>query len=171
MPIKNNDDVAHLLEATGRSGSPYREFEAPSDQMSAPLIDAVFAKGPPEPALDAHRPAPLQTGPTGTDLLSEVFEGTPRAATPAATYPASNEAPAFGHPQTAPPLGPIGHMARTGTAHPALVQAPMLQAPMVQAPVAARRSLNDIRRIIMKRVEEVPSAPTSDGLNGLFDRL
>jgi hypothetical protein len=166
MPIKNNDDVAHLLEATGRSGSPYREFEAPSDQMSAPLIDAVFAKGPPEPALDAHRPAPLQTGPTGTDLLSEVFEGSPRAAPPPATYQAPNEAPAFGYPQTAPPPGPIGPLARSGTAHPAMVQAPI-----VQAPVASRRSLNDIRRIIMKPVDDVPSAPTSDGLNGLFDRL
>ena len=46
MPIKNNDDVAHLLEATGRAGSSYREFESSSDQMSAPLIDAVFASGP-----------------------------------------------------------------------------------------------------------------------------
>ena len=49
MPIKNNDDVAHLLEATGRAGSSYREFESPSDQMSAPLIDAVFASGPADP--------------------------------------------------------------------------------------------------------------------------
>ena len=147
MPIKNNDDVAHLLEATGRSGSPYREFEAPSDHMSAPLIDAVFAKGPPEPAFEGHRPAPLQAGPAGGDLLSEVFEGAPRSAPPATSHQAPSFPPPAGFPKPAPQPAAVG------------------------LSTAYRRSLNDIRRIIMKPAEDVPSAQPTGGLNGLFDRL
>ena len=72
MPIKNNDDVAHLLDSTGRTGSPYREFENSSEQMSAPLLDAVFSSGPPDPSTDDQRR--LGGGPTKRDLLSEVFD-------------------------------------------------------------------------------------------------
>jgi len=71
MAIKNNDDVAHLIQATGASGSPYREFESASDHMSAPLIDAVFSKDRPEagpdsaPGIDAAREG---------NLLAEIFD-------------------------------------------------------------------------------------------------
>jgi len=165
MAIKNNDDVAHLLEATGRSSSPYREFEAPSDQMSAPLIDAVFAKGPPELAPDMHHPLQVQGGMPGTDLLSEVFEGTPRPAPPAHSYPGPNGPPALGYPQASGYPGPAGHPPFPSHAPAALATPPAL------AQTAHRRSLSDIRRIITKRVEDVPSAPPSGDLNGLFDRL
>jgi hypothetical protein len=159
MPIKNNDDVAHLLEATGGSSASYREFEAPSDQMSAPLIDAVFAKGPPDPAPEMHRPLPIQTGMSPPDLLSEVFEGAPRNAPPAHPYPPSNTPPAAGYPQAMVRSDPVG-------------LAPLIgRMPAAGRGMAAKRSLSDIRRIITKRVEEVPSAPPSGGLNGLFDRL
>ncbi|MBV8193422.1 MAG: hypothetical protein JOY64_08590 [Alphaproteobacteria bacterium] len=154
MPIKNNDDVAHLLEATGGSGSSYREFESPTDQMSAPLIDAVFAKGPPEPTPDMHSPAPLQRGLSSSDILSEVFEG-PRPMTPASTYPAPNSALAFGYPQGAGQFPPH--------ARPPLAS--------LHQGAASKRSLSDIRRIITKPAEEIPGAPTSGDLNGLFDRL
>jgi hypothetical protein len=182
MPIKNNDDVAHLLEATGGSVSPYREFESPSDHMSAPLIDAVFAKGPPEPAAETHRPLPLQAGTSPPDLLSEVFESAPRNAPPAHPYPAPSAPPAGGYPQAIVQPSPAGRTpfvaqmaappapAAHGMSPPGL---PRMAQPSTSLPqgVTVKRSLSDIRRIITKRAEDVPSAPPSDGLTGLFDRL
>jgi hypothetical protein len=150
MAVKNNDDVAHLLEAAGRSGAPYREFESPSDHMSAPLIDAVFAKGPPDPTPEMQRLGPIQTGPSSSDILSEVFEGGPRGAPAGAVSAPPNTSPALGYPQ-APAQPPLIPGQRQG--------------------MGAKRSLGDIRRIITKRAEEVPGAQASGDLNGLFDRL
>jgi hypothetical protein len=147
MPIKNNDDVAHLLEATGRAGSSYREFENPSDQTSAPLIDAVFANAPPGPAPDDRRP--LIGGPTKTDLLSEVFDR---------PVPRSQAEPST--PVAAPSPAPEAEVA------------PRQSSSRSSAPNAPPgRSLSDIRRIITQPSEEAPKAPTSDSLHGLFDRL
>jgi hypothetical protein len=154
MAIKNNDDVAHLLEETGGSASSYREFEAPTDQVSAPLIDAVFAKGPPDPMPDLHPAAPLQRGLSSADILSEVFEG-PRPVPPANPYPAPNSAPAFGYPQGANQIPLYGRPSGAG----------------LHQGAASKRSLSDIRRIITKPAEDIPGAKTSGDLNGLFDRL
>jgi hypothetical protein len=75
MAIKNNDDVAHLLSATGRTGTPYREFDTTTDQMSAPLIDAIFGKDPPS---SERQEMPLAVGATsGNDLLADVFDRSP----------------------------------------------------------------------------------------------
>jgi hypothetical protein len=147
MINKTGDDVVHLLEATGRAGAAYREFERPSDHLSAPLIDAVFAAGPPdaEPE-DQH----LAGGAGASDLLSEVFDPPKpashpepsRLATPAAPAPASAEAP------------------------------PRLTTSAIAAPNGpTRRSLGDIRRIILQPSEEAPKVPSTDSLHGLFDRL
>lgn len=148
MPIKNNDDVAHLLEATGRAGSSYREFESPSDQMSAPLIDAVFASGPAAPAPADERP--LAEGAKKSDLLSEVFD-----------RPVDR-----GHP------GSVGAVGSPSTAARQAEIAPNLSNPFVPGPNASpRRSLSDIRRIISQPSAEAAEAPPTDSLHGLFDRL
>lgn len=91
MAVKNNDDVAHLSDATGGAiGSSYREFENPADHMHAPLIEAVFASGPPEGSAEASR------GIDGTrsDLLSEVFDGPRQADRPQVRSPAAPSIPA-----------------------------------------------------------------------------
>jgi hypothetical protein len=148
MPIKNNDDVAHLLEATGRAGSSYREFESPSDQMSAPLIDAVFASGPAAPAPADERP--LAEGAKKSDLLSEVFD-----------RPVDR-----GHP------GSVGAVGSPSTAARQAEIAPHLSNPFVSGPnTPPRRSLSDIRRIISQPSAEAAEAPPTDSLHGLFDRL
>lgn len=86
MPIKNNDDVTHLLDAVGRSGTPYREFETSSDQMSAPLIDAIFGK---EPPLPVREEAPLAVGvASGHDLLADVFDRPPATGPPRPAFAA-----------------------------------------------------------------------------------
>jgi hypothetical protein len=144
MAIKNNDDVAHLLSATGRTGTPYREFDTTTDQMSAPLIDAIFGKDPPS----SDRPEiPLAVGATsGNDLLADVFD---RSTAIADTRPAErgawrNEA--------------FQHAAGVG-------QTP---APAARGP---HRTLADIRRIISQPVGQAVPPPSTGGLNGLFDRL
>ena len=148
MPIKNNDDVAHLLEATGRAGSSYREFESPSDQMSAPLIDAVFASGPANPAPAEERP--VAGGAKKSDLLSEVFD-----------HPMDR-----GHPEAGGAVGLAATAAREAEV------APRLSTPFVPGPDAPpRRSLSDIRRIITQPSAEAAEAPPTDSLHGLFDRL
>ena len=156
MPIKNNDDVAHLLEATGRAGSSYREFENSSDQMSAPLIDAVFAKGPPHPEAEGQRP--LIGAATKSDLLSEVFDS-----------------PRHGPAQQVPPkqVAPAEAIRSAGSAPPAEAEiAPRLSNPFVPGPdEPPRRSLSDIRRIITQPSAEAAEAPPTDSLHGLFDRL
>ncbi len=141
MPIKNNDDVAHLLEATGRAGSSYREFESPSDQMSAPLIDAVFASGPAAPAPADERP--LAGGAKKSDLLSEVFD-----------RPVDR-----GHPESVGAVGSPSTAARQAN--------PFVSGPNA----SPRRSLGDIRRIISQPSAEAVEAPPTDSLHGLFDRL
>ena len=144
MPIKNNDDVAHLLDAVGRTGTPYREFETSSDQMSAPLIDAIFGK---EPPLPVREEAPLAVGgASGNDLLADVFDRSPGL---------QGRAPESGirHAEPPRPSGLAG------------IRAP---APVSGAPV---RTLNDIRRIITQRVESSAATPPAGSLNGLFDRL
>ncbi|HEX9522333.1 MAG TPA: hypothetical protein VF949_05170 [Reyranella sp.] len=148
MPTKNNDDVAHLLEATGRAGSSYREFENPSDQMSAPLIDAVFASGPAGPAPGDE--GPLAGGAKKSDLLSEVFD-----------RPMER-----GHPESAGAAGSSSTAARDAEI------APRPSSPFVPGPNGApRRSLSDIRRIITQPSAEAVEAPPTDSLHGLFDRL
>jgi hypothetical protein len=159
MPIKNNDDVAHLLDATGRASSPYREFEPPADQMSAPLIDAVFSKEPPVAAPEVNRPLAMQGGPSAPDLLSEVFEGTLRQAPPTHPYSAPSGPPPQAYPQAFAHPGPTGYSPLLG------------QGPSAASSPGPKRTLSDIRHVITKRVEEVPSAPPSGGLTGLFDRL
>jgi hypothetical protein len=146
MPIKNNDDVAHLLEATGRAGSSYREFESPADQMSAPLIDAVFASGPAGPVPVDERP--LEGGGKKSDLLSEVFD-----------RPMERGRQDLG--------GAVGSPA----ARQAEI-APRVSGPFASGPDAPpRRSLSDIRRIISQPSAEAAQAPPTDSLHGLFDRL
>lgn len=96
MATKNNDDVAHLLDATGRAGSSYREFDSPADHVSAPLIDAVFAKGPPYPISDEQSSSPLELGAGRGDLLSEVFDRPPPISQPEPrpTFAPAAQAPA-----------------------------------------------------------------------------
>jgi hypothetical protein len=142
MPVKNNDDVAHLLDATGTAGSSYREFENPSDHMHAPLIEAVFASGPPEEPADASQ----GVGGSRSDLLSEVFD----APKPAEKPEVRVSAPSI---PTRPPDVPA-------------------ESPVRAPPgAAAGRSLSDIRRIISRPVTEAPSASPPDSLHGVFDRL
>jgi hypothetical protein len=167
MPIKNNDDVAHFLQAAGRPGSPYREFEAQSDQISAPLIDAVFAKAPPESADEMDHPVPLQGGPAGSDLVSEVFDAPPPRLQPPAGAP-----PPMSHPsQAAAPGQEPAWAAPPGAVQPAGPFAPYAGLPPGRPASTGKRSLGDIRRIITRRVETVRGDPQSSGLNGLFDRL
>lgn len=145
MPIKNNDDVSHLLDAMGRTGTPYREFETSTDQMSAPLIDAIFGK---EPPLPVREEAPLAVGvASGHDLLADVFDRTP--------------APGLGRP------------ADVGIRHPEPPRQGAV-AGIRTAPAGAGappRTLNDIRRIITQPVEQSAAPPAPGSLNGLFDRL
>jgi hypothetical protein len=92
MSIKNNDDVAHLLESAGRADAPYREFQTTPDSTSAPLIDAVFAQAPP---LQESQQTPGLASPPN-DLLSEVFDRP--APPPQPTMPAAQKSPAEAHP-------------------------------------------------------------------------
>jgi hypothetical protein len=148
MPIKNNDDVAHLLDSTGRAGSSYREFESSSEQMSAPLLDAVFSSGPPDPSPDDQRP--LAGGSTRNDLLSEVFD-TPK--------PVARPEPSGGFATPVPPPDRV-------------VETPRAPGQWAVASAASGgRSLSDIRRIISQPSEEATEAPPNDNLHGLFDRL
>jgi hypothetical protein len=145
MTIKNNDDVAHLLDATGRVGVPYREFESSTNPVSAPLIDAVFGKDPPSPDPED---GPLRVGPGSSgDLLAEVFD----------------HAPSIGNAKTTG-YG-AGHREAAGQ-H----SAPEIR-PTASASVGPLRSLNDIRRIISQPVDKAARSPSTDSLNGLFDRL
>lgn len=150
MTIKNNDDVAHLLNATGRTGTPYREFESSSDQMSAPLIDAIFGKAPPHPDRE-EMPLGIGSGPSH-DLLADVFDSPP-----------SNRAPAIGGAKPADRGGWLDQPARQ---HPGASFRP--PAP---APNGPERTLNDIRRIITLPAGPAATSPSSDNLNGLFERL
>lgn len=145
MAIKNNDDVAHLQEATGRAGSSYREFDSSADQMSAPLIDAVFGRDPPGPPQEGQ-PLAVDASTNG-DLLADVFDRPVPLAAPKPPEPPSwrDEAIAVARAPTLPP--PV---------------------PVVAAP---RRSLDDIRRIITQPAERAAEPPAADGLHGLFDRL
>lgn len=144
MTIKNNDDVAHLLDATGRTGTPYREFESSADRMSAPLIDAIFGKdapmGEPEDVPLAIAQAP------GHDLLADVFDRAPAAA-------------------------PLQGVDRGGWRGPAPRPTPAMPARVPAASVGPVRSLGDIRRIITQRADQAAKPASSDSLNGLFDRL
>lgn len=141
MAIKNNDDVAHLLQATGAAGSSYREFESASDQMSAPLIDAVFGRDRPDPDSESHAPGidPARQG----NLLADVFDRPPE--------PLLAAAPSWR--DEAAGLG----------------SGPAATRPSAAAP--SRRSLNDIRRVITRPAAEAAKASPTEGLNGLFDRL
>jgi hypothetical protein len=157
MTIKNNDDVAHLLDATGRTGTPYREFESSADQMSAPLIDAIFGKDAP---LAGPEDVPLAIAQApGHDLLADVFD----------------RAPATG-PLPGVDRGGDRGMDRGGWLGPALAPAPRptpvlpARAPAA-ASVGAARSLDDIRRIITHPADQVATPASNDSLNGLFDRL
>ena len=150
MPIKNNDDVMHLLEATGRANSSYREFDNAADHVSAPLIDAVFAKGPPEPAPQDHQPLPA--GPAKVDLLSEVFDRPVPAAHLEVPQPAA-PATAFHQPSPAAPPAATPAQVQTATGG------------------GVRRTLDDIRRVITRPAHEPAKVPPTDSLNGLFDRL
>lgn len=144
MTIKNNDDVNHLLDATGRTGTPYREFESSADQMSAPLIDAIFGKD----ASGSEReevPLGISQAP-GHDLLADVF-GTP-------ARPAPLGADRGGWRDPAP-----------RTQSPAAIRMP------AAAPAGRARSLGDIRRVITAPVDQAPRPASNDSLNGLFDRL
>ena len=143
MAIKNNDDVAHLLQATGASGS-YKEFEGQTDQMSAPLIDAVFGKDAPTLAA-AEQIQPLDIA-RESDLLAEVFDRPP----PSAWQNDQAGLQAAQRPAAAP--SPAGRL-------------------FGGVPTAMRRSLADIRKIIVQPTEEAARPPSADGLNGLFDRL
>lgn len=145
MAVKNNDDVAHLSDATGGAiGSSYREFENPSDHMHAPLIEAVFASGPPEGSAEASR----GIGGVRSDLLSEVFDGPRQADRPEVRSPVVPSIPAV-------PATDI-HAASP-------VPAPL------SLPVG--RTLDDIRRIISRPATEAPDASPPDSLHGVFDRL
>jgi hypothetical protein len=144
MAIRNNDDVAHLLQATGGTGSSYREFEGASDQMSAPLIDAVFSRDRPEAGPEGHPPGidPSREG----NLLAEVFDR-PWGGEPAAGGSSWRDEAAGLAPGT-----------------------PGLRQP-VPGPSTSRRSLDDIRRVITRPVAQAVEASPSEGLTGLFDRL
>ena len=144
MTIKNNDDVAHLLDATGRTGTPYREFESSADQMSAPLIDAIFGKDAPM-AQPEDVPLAIAQAP-GHDLLADVFD-------------------------RAPATGPLQSVDRGGWRGPAPRPTPPMPARVAVASVGPARSLGDIRRIITQPVDQAAKPASSDSLNGLFDRL
>lgn len=136
MAIKNNDDVAHLLQAVDAPATPYREFDGNADHMSAPLIDAVFGSSPPDHAEDSSVPIGATRD---VDLMADVFGG-PAQASPRAGLPREDAVQPLGTP---PPM----------------------------AAAVPRRSLEDIRRIIVRPAEETISSSPTEGLNGLFDRL
>ena len=144
MAIKNNDDVAHLLSATGRTGTPYREFDTTTDQMSAPLIDAIFGKDPP-PSERQEMPLAVGTA-SGNDLLADVFDRSPAIAEPRPADRGTWRDDAF---QQAAGVG----------------RSP---APAARGP---HRTLADIRRIMSQPVGQAVQPPSPGGLNGLFDRL
>jgi len=143
MAIKNNDDVAHLLQATGGTGSSYREFEGASDQMSAPLIDAIFGRDRPDPGPESHAPGidPARQG----NLLADVFDRPPD--------PLLAAAPSWRDEAAGLAVGSSGAW------------------PSAPGAAPSRRSLNDIRQVITKPVAEAAKASPTEGLNGLFDRL
>lgn len=144
MAIKNNDDVAHLLSATGRTGTPYREFDSTTDQMSAPLIDAIFGKDP--PPLDRDE-KPLAVGAlSGTDLLADVFD----------------QSPPIGRP------GPDNRAAWRDESFQHSVAAGRLPDPVARG---SQRTLADIRRVITQPVGGQAPPPSTSSLTGLFDRL
>jgi hypothetical protein len=143
MPVKNNDDVAHLLDATGSTGSSYREFENRSDHMHAPLIEAVFASGPPDGPADASQ----GVGGARSDLLSEVFDAPKPSEKPEVRVSAAPSVPT--RPTDVRDDPPV----RTPSTAP------------------AGRSLSDIRRIISRPVTEASTASATDSLHGVFDRL
>lgn len=145
MTTKNNDDVAHLLDATGRTGMPYRQFESASNHMSAPLIDAVLGNDA-TPAEREQPPLAVGVSP-GNDLLAEVFDRAPGLATAKAPEPRAGR-----------------------DAAPRSYPAPGMPAP-VSASGGPMRSLNDIRRIITQPVDQAATPLSAGGLNGLFDRL
>jgi hypothetical protein len=144
MAIKNNDDVAHLLNATGRTGTPYREFDSTTDQMSAPLIDAIFGKDLPP----SERPEmPLAVGTTsGNDLLADVFE-------------------------RSPPIGEARPADRAAWRDEAFQHAASAGRSPAPASRGSHRTLADLRRIISQPVGQATQSPSTGGLNGLFDRL
>lgn len=141
MAIKNNDDVAHLLQATGAASPSYREFESASDQMSAPLIDAVFSRDRPEVGPESHPPGidPSREGNLLADVFDRPWGGNPTAG--ASSWRDEAAASASGLRQPVP------------------------------GPSASRRSLDDIRRVITRPAAEAVKASPTEGLNGLFDRL
>ena len=145
MAIKNNDDVAHLLNATGRTGTPYREFDSTADQMSAPLIDAIFGKDPPP---SEREEKPFAVGAlSGNDLLADVFDQSPQIGAPGPDTRAAWRDEAFQHSVAAGRSpGPATHG-------------------------SSRRTLADIRRVIARPVGEQPAPPSTSSLTGLFDRL
>ncbi|KAF0099456.1 MAG: hypothetical protein FD144_3795 [Rhodospirillaceae bacterium] len=144
MAIKNNDDVAHLLSATGRTGTPYREFDSTTDQMSAPLIDAIFGKDPPPSDRD-EKPFAVG-GLSGNDLLADVFDQSPPMGRPAPDNRAVWRDESFQH---------------------------SVAAGRSPDPVArgSQRTLADIRRVITQPVGGQASPPSTSSLTGLFDRL
>lgn len=144
MTIKNNDDVANLLNATGRLGTPYREFESTTDQMSAPLIDAIFGKDLPP---TAREEAPLAVGTaSGNDLLADVFDHSTG-------------------------IGGARPADRGAWRDEAFQQAAGMARPPASSARGPHRTLADIRRIISQPVGEAGQPPPTGGLNGLFDRL
>ena len=146
MAIKNNDDVAHLLSATGRTGTPYREFDSTTDQMSAPLIDAIFGK---DPSPSEREETPLAVGAaSGNDLLSDVFD----------------RSPGMG-------LGEARPVDRGAWRDEAFQHSAVLGRTAAPAARGSQRTLADIRRIIVQPVGQASPPPSAGSLNGLFDRL
>ena len=148
MAIKNNDDVAHLLSATGRSGTPYREFDSTADQMSAPLIDAIFGKDPPP---SERGEIPLAVGAaSGNDLLSDVFDRSPGMG--------------MG-------LGEARPVDRGGWRDEAFQHSAAVGKTPAPPARGSQRTLADIRRVIVQPVGQASPPPSAGSLNGLFDRL
>lgn len=154
MAIKNNDDVAHLLSATGRSGTSYREFDNTADQMSAPLIDAIFGKDPPP---SERGEMPLAVGATsGNDLLADVFDRSSGVGMGAGMN-----------------LGEARSEDRGGWRDEAFQHSAALGRTAAPAPAArgSQRTLADIRRIIVQPAGQASPPLSAGSLNGLFDRL
>ncbi len=155
MAIKNNDDVAHLLSATGRSGTTYREFDSTTDQMSAPLIDAIFGKDPPP---SERGEMPLAVGATsGNDLLSDVFDRSSGVGMGGAGMGLGEARP-----------GDRGGWRDEAFQHSAALGRTPAPAPAARGP---QRTLADVRRIIVQPVGQASPPPSAGSLNGLFDRL
>ena len=137
MAIKNNDDVAHLLQAVDGQGVPYREFEGKSDHMSAPLIDAVFGSNPEPPGESSVGIGSAKDG----DLLADVFDR------------------------------PLGGRSSVREGFPREEPLRTNRTNLETTPAVSRRSLNDIRRIIVRPAQDTINPSPAEGLNGLFDRL